>query len=829
MSNFGHLCQYIDEKRHQKLHQIAFRGIRAEVYFVERDYNTCLMLCRQMIENLFKWLAQDNDIPLHKADGTERALLNIINDVSQKIGLSDYVIKNLHNIRKLGNKAIHDMDCNDADEAIAGLKDLYEVFYSLFKFRYAPKNFVPQGFQEPTLALIVPYIQQILDMLNNPSPPSTKQPTASPTPSKQKTEAKATVLSSNQAGFNGKHLIRQAVEARKKGNHQESERLLKEVLKSNPDSPEALYHLALCYENSSSPNKKNQVIALLEQATELGHFYAPTRLAKLLLEETPNTNETRQRIWELLKKGAVNGKDNQADMVYADIYEKGLLGNSIDIQQAIKHLQKAKDKGNTKAQEHIERLQHQLAQSVNTTHTKPQTQDDIESKEPENNVPATHNEDWQWWTSLDDTWRELLITKGLHINHNQLELLNEQRMMPYITKILRLNRLDLKACSIDDIQPLSNLTHLKTIYLSGNNISDIQPLAQLTRLEALLLKENNISDITALTNLRWLTVLSLEKNSICDIQPLANLTSLKALDLDGNTVNSIEPLTRLVWLKELHLKENNISDITPLTNLTQLNTLSLDDNNIDNIEPLRVLTQITHLNLDNNHISDITPLTNLTQLNTLSLDDNNIDNIEPLRVLTQITRLDLDNNHISDITPLTGLTQLETLFLRYNNISDITPLTNLKQLKNLSLSDNIVDTIQPLENLLQLEKLHIKNNNISDITPLAKLKRLKTLTMENNPFDDIRPLAKLTRLEELDLDYCNNIGDITPLTNLTKLTTLLLKATDISDIAPLANLKQLRKVNLASNNISDITPLTQLTNLDKDSVNLTGNPIDPKR
>lgn len=769
MSNFSYLCNFINKEQYANLYAIARRGVRAEECFIEHDYNSCLIVCRQVVESLFSWIATSFKIALEE-NGQKRRLFDIIDDVSDNLGLSPYYQRILHNVRMLGNEAVHDYAINDVHRATEGLQSAYQIFHLLFALRYAPRHFQPKEFTIPTSEKteITNLLKSKAIESNNPS--SADQAQAS-------------------------HYLKEAREAQRKRDYQTYETLLEQALKHHSKQPEVLYRLAMHYQHSDNNDKKDQVKPLLERAIEYKHPHAPARLAEILIEENPSTEEEYQKIWQLLTQAiqhndtSKNKKDNHVYMVCARIYEEGLLGKAKDLSKAIDYVKQAQEHNHPQAGEYLSKLQDQLAtqptkaqSTVDTTlnNTVANTMTNTENSTPQ----PQNNKDWQWWVSLDDRWRELLITKGLNISPDRLDLLSEQRMKSYVRRILRLEKLDLEDCSIDDVEPLANLTALRLLDLGNNNISNLTPLAKLTRLEGLLLKGNEISDLTPLAKLRWLAALVLERNDIYDIQPLANLTALRILDLDGNTVDNIESLKDLIWLEELHLKQNRISDITPLANLRRLKTLNLDGNGVDNIKPLEDLTQIE--------------------------------------------RLDLDSNNIDNIEPLANLTRLKVLFLRRNNISDIAVLANLTQLNKMSLSDNMVENIQPLANLLRLETLHLKNNNISDITPLTKLIRLKILTMENNAFEDILPLVKLTQLEELDLDNCDNITDITPLIRLTKLTKLLLRGIGISDITPLANLKRLKQLDLRRNNISDITPLTKLSELRRDDIELAGNPIDPQ-
>ena len=95
--------------------------------------------------------------------------------------------------------------------------------------------------------------------------------------------------------------------------------------------------------------------------------------------------------------------------------------------------------------------------------------------------------------------------------------------------------LDLINREIEDIAPLSSLTHLKGLNLSFNRIRDITPLGNFSQLSFLLLSGNQIEDITPLGELTNLSYVIVDRNQIRNLPPsFPNLRQLTALDLQNN-------------------------------------------------------------------------------------------------------------------------------------------------------------------------------------------------------------------------------------------------------------------------------------------------------
>ncbi len=110
-----------------------------------------------------------------------------------------------------------------------------------------------------------------------------------------------------------------------------------------------------------------------------------------------------------------------------------------------------------------------------------------------------------------------------------------------ISKLTKLETLNLSMQNITDISVLSNLTNLKKLYLSGNNITSIESLKTLTKLEELYVGCNeNLKNYNSLSSLENLTILMITPDSV-DIKLFENLKKLKTLYL-GISFEKIDEL-----------------------------------------------------------------------------------------------------------------------------------------------------------------------------------------------------------------------------------------------------------------------------------------------
>ena len=276
----------------------------------------------------------------------------------------------------------------------------------------------------------------------------------------------------------------------------------------------------------------------------------------------------------------------------------------------------------------------------------------------------------------------------------------------------KLERLDARNRSIQDLTGLQFATNLSQLLLNDNQISDISPISGLTELWQLQIERNTISDISPVRDLKNLTFLNFRRNQISDISPIAGLINLNVL-----------------WFSV-----NPVSDLSPIAGLINLNRLSFSDNNISDLAPIAGLINLEHLGFSQiKNVSDIVPLAGLVNLKNIRSWGHSISDISPLANLTKLESVDFCGGNISNLTPLAGLTGLKELYLAGEKVSDISPLAGLINLTRLSLDDNDISDISPLAALTNLKWLHVGRNNISDISPLDGLRENIKLIWFDNP------------------------------------------------------------------------------------------------
>ncbi len=187
--------------------------------------------------------------------------------------------------------------------------------------------------------------------------------------------------------------------------------------------------------------------------------------------------------------------------------------------------------------------------------------------------------------------------------------------------------------SIQEIDPIANLTKLTFLDLGGNRISSIADLENLESVRVLILDYNAIRDIGVLEHLERVTELNLESNEIIDITSLGKMNKLKYVNLSNNKIHNIRALGKLESLEGIVIASNQINDIGVLADLKQLTRLNIQHNQVTNINELSSLTELQWLYLGENQIRDISVAKEFERLIGLGIENTMIQNIEVLEEL----------------------------------------------------------------------------------------------------------------------------------------------------------------------------------------------------
>ncbi|XP_061492864.1 leucine-rich repeat-containing protein 23 isoform X2 [Rhineura floridana] len=234
--------------------------------------------------------------------------------------------------------------------------------------------------------------------------------------------------------------------------------------------------------------------------------------------------------------------------------------------------------------------------------------------------------------------------------HQRRKKKRELTDITLIQSFIHLRYVDLSDNLLQDLSPLSALTHLLWLKVDGNRLTS-PSMDELPYLQNASFANNHIKDTSGINHPR-LANLSLKGNEIDVITGLDpdKLSNLHTLELRGNNLKSTAGLC-LPKLKNLYLAQNSITSLEDLEGLGQLTTLHLRDNQLETLDGFsESLKSLQYLNLRGNAIvqsQEVMKLQVLPMLRALVLLDNPCSDegdyrVEVLVLLPRLERLDKD-------------------------------------------------------------------------------------------------------------------------------------------------------------------------------------------
>lgn len=167
-----------------------------------------------------------------------------------------------------------------------------------------------------------------------------------------------------------------------------------------------------------------------------------------------------------------------------------------------------------------------------------------------------------WWSTLDNSWREV-FRDNTEISTNptteQLQAIADLEEINVSSKIM-----------ITSLEPLTRLLFLKKLNINDNHVTDLSPLSELKVLKELEINGNPINDILALSNVNTLEVLSIENTHVVDINPLENMKNLRVLDIANTSVKNIKALSACTSLEELNIANTNVKTLSYIDKISTL-------------------------------------------------------------------------------------------------------------------------------------------------------------------------------------------------------------------------------------------------------------------
>lgn len=149
-----------------------------------------------------------------------------------------------------------------------------------------------------------------------------------------------------------------------------------------------------------------------------------------------------------------------------------------------------------------------------------------------------------WWRQLSADWKTAF---GNVFFHHPNEPTAEELFQLYQTSVLRFS---------GPAAPYPNMTF---------ELSDLSGIAPLHNLELLVATHHQIINIEPLSSLKQMKSLFLFNNKIESLKGIESLTELEQLYVQFNRIESLEPIESLSNLREVYIHDNHLSSLKGLT------------------------------------------------------------------------------------------------------------------------------------------------------------------------------------------------------------------------------------------------------------------------
>jgi len=232
-----------------------------------------------------------------------------------------------------------------------------------------------------------------------------------------------------------------------------------------------------------------------------------------------------------------------------------------------------------------------------------------------------------------------------------------------LTGLDNLVSLKMNNTMITDINQISKLKKLKTLYINGTTIESLSPAFEI-ELKSLIANSTHVKERRITVKNRTVTNLSLSKS--------------KSIIAGIN-------LTEFAKLKSLSLTHLDADLFEISSEQSSLRSLNLSGSVRDTLPDMKLFPKLKVLFLNNVKIADYSALQGLSVITSIHLNGANLTKLDSLSELSSLKKLLLNKTNIKDLRGLQKLTNLVSLHLAYNSPLDLAPLSSLKNLNYLNL------------------------------------------------------------------------------------------------------------------------------------------------
>lgn len=339
--------------------------------------------------------------------------------------------------------------------------------------------------------------------------------------------------------------------------------------------------------------------------------------------------------------------------------------------------------------------------------------------------------------------------------------------------------------TVDDIQ---NMISIDALDLSDNPfLRTIEPLAELSNLKTLDLSGTGITDLTAIRNLTGLVELDISQTTITDLTPLKYSDKLKRLVLSGTPVNDLTVVGQMPALETLDISRTDVLDISPLSACTSLQYLLMEAAPVSDLQPLATLTTLLEVDASQTLVRDLAPLSGLIQLEVLSLDSTYFQDISALATLENLKVVSLNHTAVANLRPLQNLKNLERVYCDHTGITS-------------TIADDFMTARPGVLVIYDSEDLQTWWQSLT-----AEWRNVLSAAAGVGRDPSKEELARVTNLDSVNFGGNVAIQSLEPLDRMRKLEAVVAAKTTISDLSPLRSHRDLRYLDISDTRVEDIS------------------------
>ncbi len=412
---------------------------------------------------------------------------------------------------------------------------------------------------------------------------------------------------------------------------------------------------------------------------------------------------------------------------------------------------------------------------------------------------------FNWWKQLSLEWQTVFKEKLPAAGRN----LTDSLALDEIKNITSIEALDLSNNRyIQNIEPLSQLTGLKSLNLSKTNIGDLNPIRNLTELVELDLSKTRIQDLSWLKYSDKLARLNISHTAVSDLSVIQKMPKLQYLDVSATNVTDLAPLNGLVELVQLNLKGTRIQKLSPLESLVQMTVLNVSSTLIEDLNPLKGLKNLTTLDLDSTHTNNINALSGLENLRILHANYTMISDLQPLQKLVHLEKIYCDKTPIK-ATVADAFMAANPKVLVVFDTEDLmawwqTLTGEWQDILSKTAKIGLTPTKDELAKITNVDSINFGGRDIIDLTPLRKLLKLRAIIANNTSISDLSPLGEHHEIRYVDISE-TEVSDISALGKFAQLKVLRADKSKIQNIEPLFGATGLQRLYVDQTAIHDIT------------------------